>query len=205
VKTAVAVTIVPNIVMDGVQASRRPGLARTFRRWGVMLLFGTAGMILGTRLLVVLPLQVATTIMGVFVLLFVGLNVARLPLRVPPAWERWVAPPVGLLAGLIGGITNVPGTPLVIFFYALGMDKGEFVRSVALSFMVYKIIQLGAVAWYGLLTWPLLGASLALSAVGLAVFTLGTRVQDRLDQRTFNRLVLAALALIGVWLLARAL
>ena len=197
-------TILPNIVMDGVQASRRRGLVGTFRRWWLMLLCGAAGTMLGTRLLVVMPPHLATTLMGGFVLVFVGLNVARLPLRVPPAWERWLAPPVGLLAGLVGGITNVPGTPLVIFFYALGLDKLDFVRSVALTFIVYKGVQLAAVTWYGLLTWPLLAASAGLTAVGLVAFTLGARLQDRLDQRTFNRLVLAALALIGLWLLARA-
>lgn len=203
-KTAVAVTILPNIAMDGVQAARRGGLVQTLGRWGVMLLFGVAGTMVGTHLLVVLPPRVATAVLGSFVLLFVALNVARLPLRVPPVWERWVAPPVGFVAGLVGGITNVPGTPLVIFFYALAMDKVEFVRSVALSFIVYKVVQLGAVAWYGLLTWPLLAASLGLTAVCLGAFAGGLRVQDRLEQRTFNRVVLAALGLIGVWLLARS-
>lgn len=198
-------TILPNIVMDGVQASRRRGLGKTFRRWGVMLVFGTAGMILGTRLLIVMPPRMATLVLGGFVLLFVGLNITRLPLRLSASWERWLAPPVGLLAGLVGGITNVPGTPLVIFFYALGMDKTEFVRSIALSFIVYKLIQLAAVSWYGLLTWPLLGASLALTGIGLVAFALGARVQDRLAQQTFNRLILAALTLIGLWLLARSL
>lgn len=198
-------TILPNIAMDGVQASRRRGLGRTLRRWGLLLVCGVAGTILGTRLLIVMPPRVATLVLGCFVLLFVALNTTRLPLRLSPAWERWVAPPMGLLAGVVGGITNVPGTPLVVFFYALGLDKTEFVRSIAVTFIVYKGVQLGAVTWYGLLTWPLLGASLLLTAVALVAFLLGARLQDRLAQQTFNRLILAALTLIALSLLARSI
>ena len=55
------------------------------------------------------------------------------------------------------------------------------------------------------LPWSLLWPSLALTAVGLAGFAVGLRVQDRLDQRGFNRAVLAFLALLGAWLLIRSL
>jgi uncharacterized membrane protein YfcA len=51
----------------------------------------------------------------------------------------------------------------------------------------------------------LLWLSLALTAVGLAGFAVGLRVQDRLDQRAFNRAVLGFLALLGAWLLLRSL
>ena len=163
------------------------------------------GMVLGTRLLVVLPPHVALAVLGVFLLAFVGLSAAGLAPRVPPRWERWLSAPVGFLAGILGGVTNVPGTPLVLYFHALGMDKHEFVRAVSLSFLVYKLVQLGATAWYGLLTGPLLLGGVALTVIGLGAFALGLKVQDYLAERTFNRLVLAFLAVLGLWLLARAL
>jgi len=56
-----------------------------------------------------------------------------------------------------------------------------------------------------LLPWSLLWPSLALTAVGLAGFAVGLRVQERLDQRSFNRAVLGFLALLGAWLLIRSL
>jgi uncharacterized membrane protein YfcA len=112
---------------------------------------------------------------------------------------------VGLATGVIGGVTNVPGTPLVIYFYALGMGKPEFVRSVAFTFILYKTVQLGAVAWYGLLPPSLLAASAGLSLIALASFALGLYVQDRLDQQAFNRAVIAFLAALGAWLVLRSI
>ena len=205
VKTAVPVLVLPNIVMDGVQAARRGSLVATARRMTVLLLFGALGTVLGTRLLIALPARTVTLVLGVFIVVFVGLNVARVAPRIPPGGERWCAPLAGLLAGVSGGLTNVPGTPLVLYFYALGMDKAEFVRSVAVTFLLYKLMQLGALVWFGLFDWPLFLASAGLTVVALGGFALGLRVQDRLEQATFNRLVLAFLGALGLWLVVRAL
>jgi uncharacterized membrane protein YfcA len=76
---------------------------------------------------------------------------------------------------------------------------------VAFTFIFYKAVQLGAVGWYGLLTWPVLWISLGLTAVALVGFVVGLRLQDRLDQRTFNRAVLVFLGALGAWLLVRSL
>src|SRR6266481_695204 len=73
VKSAIAVLIIPNIVMDAAQLVR----------------------------------------LGAFALVFVAMNLTRLQPVVPEAWARWLAPPVGVIAGVIGGVTNGPGLPLV--------------------------------------------------------------------------------------------
>ena len=122
-----------------------------------------------------------------------------------PSWERWLSAPVGLVAGAVGGVTNVPSLPLILYFYALGMEKDEFVRSIAVTFLAYKLVQLVSLVTLGLLDGRLFGASLALTAVGVGAFALGLRVQDRLDARAFNRVVLVFLGTLGVWLVVRAL
>ena len=205
VKTAVAVLVIPNLVMDGLQLRRQSPLGATPRRLAPLLVFTMLGTIVGTKLLVVLSGRTATLILGVFVLGFVLLDLARFSPRVPAAWERLLAPPVGLAAGVMGGITNAPGTALALYFVALGMDKREFVRSIAFTFLVVKGVQLASLGWYGLLGWPLVLGSLGLTAAALAGFGLGVRVQDRLDQRAFNRGVLVFLATLGVWLVVRTL
>ncbi len=206
VKTAIALSIVPNIVMDALQVGRRTGnLLATARRVAVLLAFGFLGTVVGTGSLLVMPPRLALAILAVVILGFVVLNVSGASFRVPARGERWLSAPVGFAAGFLGGVTNVPGTLLVLYFHALGMAKQEFVRSVALCFLSYKLVQLATVASYGLLTWSLLGASVALTAVGLGGFWLGLRVQDALPERTFHRAVLAFLTLLGISLLGRSL
>jgi hypothetical protein len=204
VKTAFLVLIVPNIVMDGIQLVRAGAPGATARRLGPLVAFGAVGMVLGTHLLASLASSTVMRILGGFILAFVVLSVTRLSPRVPPRWEPWASPVAGFVAGVVGGITNVPGTPLVLYFYALGFGKREFVSAVAFSFVLYKLVQLGAVSWYGLMSWPLLGWSVVLTGAALGAFAVGLRVQDRLEARTFNRVVLLFLAALGGWLVIRS-
>jgi uncharacterized protein len=205
VKTAVPLLIVPNLVMDGFQLQRQGPIGDAPRRLVPLLIFTIVGTIIGTKLLVMLSARAATLILGSFVLGFVALDLARVTPRIPRGFERRLAPPVGLVAGVMGGITNSPGTVLALYFVALGMDKREFVRSIALTFLVVKGAQLLTLAWYGLFGSHLVLGTLGLTVASLAGFWLGLRLQDSLDQRTFNRVVLVFLAILGVWLVARAL
>jgi len=205
VKVAVVALIVPNMVMDAVQLRRLGAPWAVARRFGVLLAAGAVGTVIGTRLLIVLPSRTVTLILGGFVLLFVLLNATRLSPRVSPRWEPALSPVIGLLAGIVGGVTNVPGTPLAMYFYALGMGKQEFVRAVAVTFLIYKAVQLATVTWYGLLTWTLLAVSGALTVLALAGFAAGLAVQNRLAPQAFNRAVLLFLAALGLWLTVRAL
>ncbi len=205
VKIAFLVLIVPNVAMDVVQFVRTGASRAVVRRIAPVVVFGGIGMVVGTRLLAALEPRTVTLILGGFILVFVALNVAGLSPRLPPRWEPWASPVAGLAVGVIGGITNAPGTPLALYFYALGLAKREFVGAVAFSFVLYKLVQLGAVTWFGLMSLPLLGWSLLLTVVALGGFALGLRVQDRLQPAAFNRVVLAFLAVLGVWLVARGL
>ena len=205
VHAAVVLLFLPNIAMDALQLARLGGPGVVARRFATLLAAGAVGTLLGTGLLVWLSPHTATLVLGAVVLLYVAASLVGVAPRVAPRWERAVSPVVGFVAGVIGGVTNVPGTPLVMYFNALGLAKQEFVAAVAFTFIVYKVVQLGVVLCFGLLSWPLVGWSVALTVVGLGGFWLGLRVQDRLDPRSFNRAVLGFLAVLGVWLTIRSL
>jgi hypothetical protein len=203
-RVAIVILILPNLVMDAIQTLRKPGLLDTLGRHWVLYLFGIGGTFVGTRLLVWISSQKLLLILGGFVLVFVAVNVSRFSFSVAPSLERYLSPPIGLFAGVLGGVTNVPGLPLVLYFYALGMDKAEFIRSIAFSFLVYKTAQFISVIYFGLLTWQLFSLSVLATGLGLGAFWLGLKTQDRVDQVTFNRVVLGFLTLLAIWLIVRA-
>jgi hypothetical protein len=205
VKTAVPLLVIPNLVMDSLQVRRAGPIGDAPRRLAPLLVFTMIGTVIGTKLLVMLSPRAVTLTLGGFVLGYVLLDLARFSPRVPAHWELRLAAPVGLVAGIMGGITNAPGTPIALYLVALGMEKKEFIRSIAFTFLVVKGVQLVTLVWYGLLGWRLALASLGLAAVGLAGFAVGVKLQDRLDQRSFNRAVLVFLAVLGAWLVAKAL
>jgi hypothetical protein len=85
------------------------------------------------------------------------------------------------------------------------MDKPTFVRSIAVSFIIYKTTQLVAVVAAGFMTAERLGLSIVATLVGLGAFRLGLAVQDRLSQRAFNLTVLWLLGALGVFLVYRGI
>lgn len=204
VKTAIVLLLLPNIAMDLVLLSRRWSGFGTLRRIAFLLLAAIAGTFVGTRLLVTVPAWTLYLALGVMVLLYVGLDLLRISWRTPPEREVLVGPVVGLATGVLGGMTNAFGPPMVMYFYSLQMEKAEFVRSMALAFLILKVSQLTAVLNWNLLHGPVLTRSVLLTALALLGMWGGVRVQDAIPQRAFNRAVLGFLLVSGLSLLWRA-
>lgn len=205
VRTAVVVLLLPNILMDGIQILRRSGAFAAVRRHAPLIVSGAVGTILGTQFLARVSPRGLLLALGVVILAFVLVSLAHPAWRLRPGLERPLAPVVGLLAGTLGGVTNVFALPLAPYLYALGLPKGEFVRAIAIVFLVFKLTQFGAVWQVGLMERKMVELSLGATAVALVAFRLGLWAQDRVPAEIFNRAVLGFLGLVSLAMLARAL
>jgi len=204
VKTAIVLLLLPNIVMDLVLLSRRWTGFGTLRRIALLILGAMAGTFVGTGLLVTVPAWTLYLALGAMVLIYVGLELLRVSWRTPPEWEVLVGPVVGLVTGILGGMTNTFGPPMGMYLYSLQMEKVEFVRSLALAFLIVKVTQLTAVLNWNLLHGPLLTRSVVLTGLALLGMWGGLKVQDAIPQRAFNRAILGFLLVSGLGLLWRA-
>lgn len=205
VRTAVTILLLPNILMDGLQMVRRPGLVPALRRHAPLIATGVIGTVVGTQFLAVVSTRRLFLILGLTLFAFVALSVARPAWRVSTRAERPLAPLVGLVAGTLGGLTNTPAVVVTPYYYAIGLPKAEFVRALSTTFLVFKLTQLGAVWQVGLLDRGVWAPWAVATAVSLGAFALGLRAQDRVPQATFNRAVLVLLTLVSVAMLVRAL
>jgi len=119
---------------------------------------------------------------------------------------------VGALGGTGGGASSPAvvghhqraGTPLGHVLLRARCRRRTFLASTAFTFLIYKLVQIGAVAWYGLLTTALA------RDVGRADRHRAPPARrrpvdpERLDQRAFNRAVLALLGAARLWLIVRS-
>jgi uncharacterized membrane protein YfcA len=71
--------------------------------------------------------------------------------------------------------------------------------------MITKLSQLVAVSTWNLFNWDTITLSGQVVLFTLAGFYVGIKAQDRVNQKTFNRGLLALLSLIGATLILRAL
>jgi uncharacterized membrane protein YfcA len=170
---------------------------------GVFVLFAgiAVGIPLGTWLLRWGNPEILLTALGV---LLVAVGAAFL--NVPPAhrlrtWPAWVAPPVGVLSGLLTGLFGTGGPPLVLYYQLGGAGKAAFRGHLMAIFLLMTTVRVPSYAAFGLITpTRLWSALLVLPAVLLGAF-IGNRIHLELNEETFRRLVSGGLVVIGLLLL----
>jgi uncharacterized protein len=205
IRTAVTILIIPNLVMDVTQVFRGGFPHALWRRFAWLLVLTVVGVFLGTTVLVLLPLWVLNFCLGVMVLLFVLANCLHFEFTISPRAERILSPPAGLIGGFLNGMTNAAGPSLAIYLYSLRLQKKDFIKALATIFVITKASQLAAVSTWNLLNWGTLVLSLKVTLIVLLGFYAGLKIQDRVNQQTFNRGLLVLLFVIGVIVIARAL
>lgn len=205
IRTAITILIIPNIVMDTAQIFHGSFSSAVIRRFTWFLLLTVFGVFLGTKVLVTLPIWALNLTLGCMIIAVVLSSLFRFEFKVPPSLERILSPVVGLATGFLMGITNAGGPAIAIYLYSLQLPKAEFVKSIAAIFIVNKASQLAAVSTWDLFTISTLRLSILVTLFCLIGFYAGLKTQDRVNQLTFNRALLALQFVIGVILVVRSL
>jgi len=138
------------------------------------------------------------------VLVFVLSSLLKLEFTVSPRNETLLSPICGFISGFLNGMTNAAGPTLAIYLYSLKLEKRNFVKSIATIFVTTKLSQLVAISTWNLFNWYTIKLSVLVLLFTLAGFYTGIKAQDRVNQQTFNRGLMALLSVIGAMLLVRA-
>ncbi len=206
-EVALAGLILPTVVTNLSQAFRQ-GTAvawhtvRTYRR----ILIATVIFILISAAFVhVIPQTLFLLLLGVPITGFAlaqlaGVNLAlRLEQR---ARAEWI---LGAIGGLYGGISGVWGPPLLVYLLSIKASKQETVRVQGVVFLIGALVLFAAHLRSGVLTEQTLTFSALLVIPAQIGQTLGTSIQDRLNQTRFQRWTLILLVLTGLNLARRAI
>ena len=204
-RTAVLVLSLASLFGNVGMAIRGGGSWPTFRRLAPMLVGLLVGTVGGALLLASLDAATLGLVVGLAAMAFAFVCTARPSLAVPARLERYLALPMGLAGGLLGGSTSIFAPPIVSYVHALHLGKREFVFFVSMLYSFGGVTQVVSYTRLGLYETPILLLALATclpNAVGLWI---GTRIQDRIDAFLFRRLVLVVIALTGLNLVVRGL
>jgi hypothetical protein len=163
------------------------------------------GVLLGTYLLLVLPVAAIALGLGVVTVITILFGLWRGDLVLPKAWQRPLMPVVGLVAGAANSAVGVSGPILGLYLLSLRLERPLFAFTVAAMFACMGVLRLVTLLLAGELAPPTLAVSLALCLPALVGVRVGFWLQRRIDQSVFNRLVLLILLLAGVQLVNRGL
>jgi uncharacterized membrane protein YfcA len=194
VKTAVLVTVIPNIAVNLLSILRGGRWGRSVGRHWPVAACVACGTVVGSRLLIsapVAPLQLLLAAM-----LVVYLEQHRLRLL---DWSFIARSPrasgvaFGLIAGILSGAVNVAAPPLIIYFMTLGLAPVPMTQVLNLCFVAGKATQAASLGASQAGAAHLLILSLPLTAIAAVAVLTGMRVQSRMLPQTYQKLLRATL------------
>lgn len=204
---ALAALILPTLVANGWQALRQ-GLAAALtavREFWLFLLCCVLALYLGAQLVTALSYRTLFLMMGGAVSVFALIQLLGGRFTALMRWPRSIAVGIGTLAGFVGGFSGIWGPPTVIYLTLLETEKRMQMRVQGVIYGISAVMLLLAHLQSGVFRAETAPLSALLLIPALAGMALGTRIQDRIDQRRFRMLTLVVLGIGGLNLIRRGL
>lgn len=202
---AAALLIVPSLATNLWQTGPRATFKPVLRRIGGMQAGIVAGTLGGALWLGVPGGAWASVALGVALVAYALWGLTGRQLHVPPGRERWLGPAVGAATGLVTAVTGVFAIPAVPYMQALGFQRDALIQAMGISFTTSTVVLAIGLAGNGGYSVSALGGSIAMLLPAIGGMALGTWLRKRLPVAVFRRCFLAGLALLGLYMVGRAL
>ncbi len=202
-KAAIPLVLVPSLssnVLVMVQAGR---FEEALKRFWPLYLSAIPGLVLGVSVLSSVQSSWSRAVLGAILFLYALWAWRTQSHALSTQVERRWSCPVGLVTGVVNGITGSQVMPVLPFMLALKLHKDLFVQAINLSFTFSSLVMLLLLSRFGILSWGIVGvAMVGILPVALGIF-LGGKLRHQLPDDAFRKVVLVFLLAIGLSLVIR--
>jgi hypothetical protein len=172
---------------------------RFSRRWPLYLAT-LPGIGVGIVLLGWVDQAVATRVLGVLIVLYALMTLLRPSFSLPKSLERPFQIPVGLVNGVLTGLTGSQVMPLMPYMLSVRMEADQLVQAVNIAVITASVFLAVGLLSSGLMSPPSLVLSAAAVVPALLGVEIGNKIRRYIPKEALRILILAVLALIGVGL-----
>lgn len=200
---AIALLVVPVLTSNFWQSVEGGRLVPSLQRFGGLIAAQFIATILTVRMTLALSASQLNIMLAGAVLLSVVLMALKPTLQIAASRERVVGVGVGLLSGLLGGLSSLTGPVIITYLMALQLRRDEFVGSISIIYLSGALPLYGAMLLFGRLGFAeLIGSLLALGPMAIGLLA-GKALRSRLDENRFRQLLLAFLSMLALMLLVK--
>lgn len=201
---AAAILVVPSLVTNVWQLVTGGDVLLLTRRLWPMLLGVCVGTFIGA---LTLPVNIpgASTWLGIALIVYAALCLAKVQFKVPPRSEIWLGPIVGTLTGIASVATGVFVIPGVPYVQAMDFDRNRMVQALGLSFTVSTVALAAALGYQGHLETSVAWPTLLALGVALIGMWFGQIVRNKVKAETFRLCFFLGLLALGLHLASRGL
>lgn len=155
---------------------------------------------LGARLITVLPVDLLTKAVAIFLILFAFISFLKPHIKIRQ--NPFNALLGGSLSGFLAGLIGMGGAIRSMFLLAFNLPKEIYVATAALIAFVIDLTRIPTYLWTGAVEdhayYSLLPLLIVIAYLGVRT---GKRLLGKINQEVFRRIVLGALFLAGIKLL----
>jgi uncharacterized membrane protein YfcA len=142
--------------------------------------------------------------LGLIIIAYALFTLFRPQLIISKASERVLQVPTGFANGVLTGLTGSQVMPLFPYMMALELDPNRLVQAINLAVSLASVILAMALVSAGIMTWPIVAASVLAIVPALAGAEIGSRVRAYIPASQFRSVVLYVLLATGALLLIRS-
>jgi uncharacterized protein len=190
VKTAVLVTLFPNIVVNLISVIRGGNWRASLGKYWPVATYVLIGTIVGTHLLVAVDPEPLRLLLAATMIVYLLQGRLR---ALDWSWinrhQQTSAVLFGCMGGVLGGTVNVTVPPLVIYFVTLGVESLAMTQILNLCFLVGKSTQAMTLGVSGQIGLDVLLATAPLTITAAAALLVGLRIQSRIHAQAYQALL----------------
>jgi uncharacterized membrane protein YfcA len=200
---AIALLVVPVIVTNMFQVFHGGIFMAVARRFWSLIAAIAITAVLASRLIVTADTEALLVIIGGVIAVVGLMRVIPLPVGIPDRHEPWLNPIIGVIAGLVGSVSNLFGPPVFAYLSMRALDKDIFVVVIAMVFLVGAVPLHGNLILLGVTTPDILMLSAIASIPVFAGMAIGTWLRSRFSQAVFEKLLVGIIIIAGINLVRR--
>jgi uncharacterized membrane protein YfcA len=200
---ALPLVLIPSICSNLVVMFQAGHLVAMLKRFWLMYLLTLPSLIFGLYFFGTFGPKWPTLALGCVLFLYAAISLFAVELRLSETGERKLKGPVGILTGVINGMTGSQIIPVIIYLQALPLSRNEFIQAINISFSLSTVIMFIGLGKMGIFTVETgLISLIGLVPVYVAIH-FGGIIRDKMSTEGFRRVVLTMLLLMGTNLIIR--
>lgn len=201
VPMAASLLVIPSLVTNLWQAWCGPAVFPLFKKLWSMMLFSAFSTLIAMVFLTQMNSAWARFALGCALIVYAMYSLVAPKLSVSRRAEQWLSPVIGLLTGLITGITGVFVIPAVPYLQALDLNKDELIQALGLSFTVSTLALAIGLSLQHQFDVGKISLSIFVLIPALLGMWLGQKIRHKMNPQRFKQFFFAFLMLLGLQLM----
>ena len=203
--TAMTLLLVPSFVTNLWQALVGGNTRLILQRLWPFLLLATVTIWIGASALTRVNLSLLSALLGALLVAYAGANLGGLRLTISPRQELWAGPLIGLVNGVLTGMTGSFVVPGLMFLQAIGLAREVLIQAMGMLFALSTLALAIALQRNALLTAEHGVLSIAALLPAILGMVFGRWIRRRISAQLFRKLFFISLLVLGTYIIFNAL